>query len=205
MARRGWSRRLLVEDCVAFDIANLGRAGVFRARPGTLWSTAWKNAAEQEILCAYFWVELTTNGRTLLHVSSGVPSGRPPMHYAQDQIIEIVQTPLYFGPRPWFRCPGALNGVPCLKRCRILYFPPGLGRLGCRRCLYLIHKSTRQHDKRIDALLKRTPLELQRDLLDGNTRQKLLAVQASAMFLQRLRKKAAHYCSLRQTPPPTVN
>src|ERR1700719_590888 len=133
MARRGrerWSRRLLVEDCLAFDIAKLVRAGVFRARPGTLCSTAWKNAAEQEILCAYLWAELTANGRTLLHVSSGVPSSRPLMHYAQNQIIEIVQTQLYFGPRLWILCPDMHNNSPCRRGARILHFSPDSRRLG---------------------------------------------------------------------------
>jgi hypothetical protein len=97
MSRRGrepWSNRLLVENCLAFDVATLVRAGVFREKAGTLCSTAWKSPSDQEILGAYFYVELTANGKTLLHISYGVPSGRPLVQYGQSESIEIVQTKL---------------------------------------------------------------------------------------------------------------
>src|SRR5216683_7020214 len=157
MSRRGrqpWSNRLLVEDCFCLDITILVRSGVLRAKLGTLYSTAWSNTSEQEILKARFFVELTANGKTLLHISYGVPSSLPLMHYGQSESVEIVQTKLTFGPRPWFLCPGTYNKAPCRRRVRILYFLPNTYRLGCRKCLNLIHRSAREHDKRIDALLK---------------------------------------------------
>jgi hypothetical protein len=105
MARKGrkrWTTRIVVEDCLSFDIANLMSEGVFRAKRGTLCSSVWRNQEEQEIFRAYFWVELNASGKTLLHVSYGVPSSRPLMQYAQNEIVEIVQTPLYFGPSGGF-------------------------------------------------------------------------------------------------------
>jgi hypothetical protein len=202
MSRRGrerWSTRPLVEDCLALDIANLVRASVFRARPGTLCFTAWKNPSEKEIFCAYFWVELTASGNTFLHISYGVPSSRPLMQYAQNQIIEIVKTQLHFGPRPWFLCPGICNNAPCRNRVRILYFPPSAGGLGCRKCLNLIHRSARQHDKRIDALLRLSPEEFGRVLTDANIGKALLAVRAGIIQIERLRQKAAKYAFAKHT------
>jgi hypothetical protein len=192
MARRGrqrWSNRIIVEDCLAFDIANLVRAGVFRAEPGILCSTVWRNPEEQDIFRAHFWVEMNASGKTLLHVSYGVPSSRPLMQYAQNEIVEIMQTPLYFGPRRWFLCSGVYNNAPCRNRVRILYFRPNTGRLGCRKCHNLIHRSAREHDKRIDGLLRLPPEEFRRVLISGTMRQKLLAVRASTVFCERLRKK----------------
>jgi hypothetical protein len=200
MARKGrapWSTRLIVEDCLAFDIAILVRSGVFRAKPGTLCSTVWNNSDGQESFRAYFWVELAASGKTLLHISYGVPSSVPLMHYARFVTLEIAQTPLYFGPRPWFLCPGVHNDAPCRKRVRILYFLPNTGRLGCRKCLNLIHRSAREHDKRVDALL-RLPIEEFRSTLQNNTmRLGSLAFRAGRVLRRRLEKKAARYSQSR--------
>ena len=194
MSRRGrepWSTRLLVEECLAFDIVRLVRAGVLRAEPGTLCSTEWKNPNEQVIFCAYLWVELTADGRRLLHVSSGVPSSRHLAHYAQSPPIEVVQTPLHFGPRPWFLCPGVYRNAPCRNRVRILYFPPGSSRLGCRRCLDLIHQSAREHDARLDALLRLPTGELREALREDALRLVLLGIRVRRVLQRRLEKKAA--------------
>jgi hypothetical protein len=195
MSRRGrapWSSRVVVEDCLAFDIAKLVRAGVFRAKPGTLCSTAWKNPHEQEIFRAYFCVELTANGRTLLHVSSGVPSNRSLIHYPS-QTIEIAQTQLYFGPRHWFLCPGVRNNSPCLTRARILYFPPNTNRLGCRKCHNLIHRSAREHNARINGIL-RLPIEKFRETLYNDAiRLGLLTFRVGRVLQRRLEKKAAKF------------
>lgn len=85
-------------------------------------------------------------------------------NYGQSESVEIVQTKLKFGPRPWFVCPGTHHGAPCRRRVRILYFLPSTYRMGCRKCHNLIHRSAREHDKRIDALLK-LPINEFRDAL----------------------------------------
>jgi len=142
MSRRGReprSNRPIVEDCTAFDLTTLVRSGVFRAKPGTLCSTAWKNSSGQEILGAYFYVELTANG-SFLRISYRVPRGRPLVQYGQSVSIEIVQTQLRSGPRRWFLCPGVCNKSPCRRRVRILYFLPNTRQLGCRKCHNLIHR-----------------------------------------------------------------
>ena len=174
---------------MAFDIAELVRAGVFRAKPGTLCSTAWKNASEHEIFFAYFLVESTPSGKTLFHISYGVPSSRPLLHYAQKQIVEIVQTQLYFGPRPWFLCPGVHHNAPCKQRVRILYFPPNLSRLGCRKCHNLIHRTAREHDKRIDRM-QRLPAGELNDILRADV-MKLgsLTFRVLGVLQRRLEKK----------------
>jgi hypothetical protein len=196
MARKGrapWSRRLLVEDCLTFDIAKLVGSGVFREKPRTMCSSSWTGTDGQEIFRAYFYVELTASGRTLLHMSYGVPSNLPLMHYARSATIEITQTPLHFGPRPWFVCPGMRKNAACRKRVRILYFTPDKCHLGCRTCLNLIHRSAREHDSRVDALL-RLPIEEFRATLQDNT-MKLgsLAFRAGRVLRRRLEKKAARY------------
>ncbi len=207
MARRGrerWSNRVVVENCLSFDIANLVRAGVFRAKPGTLWSTAWNSSRDQEIWRAEYWWELTSGGQTPLHVYYGSQNGRPLMHHAQNQTVEIVETPLHFGPRRWFLCPGIHNNAPCRNRVRILYFSPNACRLGCRKCHNLIHRSAREHDSRIDALL-RLPIEkLRATLQDDAMRLGSLTFRAGRVLRRRLEKKAARYAFLSQKQPLNV-
>jgi hypothetical protein len=194
--RAPWSHRLLVEDCLAFDITSLVRPGVFRSKPGTLCSTEWKNSDGHETFRAYFWVELTANGKMLLHISYGVPSNLPLMHYAQSQTIEIAQTPLHFGSRPWFLCPAVHDKIQCGRRVRFLYLPSSAHQFGCRKCHNLIHRSAREHDKRIDALL-RLPIEEFRAMLQNNTmRLGSLAFRAGRILRRRLEKKAARYTHL---------
>lgn len=198
MARTGrerWSNRLLVEDCLPFHIARLVRAGVFRAKPRTLCSSSWGNDGEQEILCAEYWWDGTASGRTFLHITYGVPSRVPLIHSGQSATIEIVRTQLHFGFRPCFLCPGILTDGVCRQRARILYFSPDLRRLGCRKCLNLIHRSAREHDARIDRLLRLPPEEFREVLASGTISQQLLAVRASTVLLQRLLKKTAKYAS----------
>jgi hypothetical protein len=196
MARKGrapWSTRLIVEDCLAFDIANLVRSGVFRAKTGSLFSIKWKNRDGQETFRAYFWMESTASAKTLLHVSHGVPSSVPLMHYARTQSIEIAQTALYFGLRPWFLCPAVHDNIPCRRRVRFLYLPPNAHHFGCRNCHNLIHRSAREHDKRVDALL-RLPIEEFRAILrDDTIRLGSLAFRAGTILQRRLEKKAARY------------
>lgn len=194
MARKGrarWSNRPLVEACLTFDLGDLVRAGVFRAKVGTLSRSDWKDPNGLAIFCAYHYLELTPSKTMLLHVSYGPPSNVPLMHYAKTETIEIVETPLHFGPRRWFLCPGTHNNAPCRRRARILHFSPDLHRLGCRRCLDLIHRSAREHDARIDAIL-RLPLEdFQKILHQDTLRLGSLAVRVGRVLQRQLEGKAA--------------
>jgi hypothetical protein len=59
--------------------------------------------------------------------------------------VPLEWTPCYFGgSRPWFRCPGVVNGVPCGRRVAILY---GAGRYFlCRHC-YDLRYETQYEDE----------------------------------------------------------
>jgi hypothetical protein len=79
------------------------------------------------------------------------------------------------------------------RRVWILYIRPGERSLGCRKCHDLTYRSAQEHDKRVDALLKRPPAELAQVLSGGNFTQRLLAIRAGGVLLRRLRKKTAKY------------
>ena len=60
-----------------------------------------------------------------------------------EEPVAIVWTPCHFGgSRPWFICPGVVNGVPCGRRVGKLYGP---GRYFlCRHCYGLAYQSQRE-------------------------------------------------------------
>jgi hypothetical protein len=188
MSRRERSDRLCVEDCLGFDIAGLVRDGVFRA--AAVNASCWKDESGQETLRITHWLETTATGQLFLSLVYGVPNV---FTLGPDETIEIAETRLHFGSRRWFLCPRSPYGIPCRQRVRFLYLLPGGRSLGCRKCHDLTYRSAQEHDKRVDALLKRPPAELAQVLSGGNFTQRLLAIRAGGVLLRRLRKKAAKY------------
>ena len=59
--------------------------------------------------------------------------------------IPIETTPCNFGgERPWFRCPGVVNGEECNRRVGKLYRPPRGDLYLCRHCHRLGYRSSRE-------------------------------------------------------------
>jgi hypothetical protein len=193
--REPWSRKFLVEDCIRFDISKLGRAGVFRADPGTLCNSMWNDRTGCEIYRVYFWLETTDVDQRVVCVETDARAALSRQLSSRGQTIPIVQAQLYFGSRRYFLCPGVHDNTPCGRRVRILYLPPNASRLGCRECLHLIHRSAREHDKRIDELVRLPLEEFARVLTTGSAKQRLLAVRAYMVKLTRLRKEAERFAS----------
>ena len=187
--RRRSVRKMTVEECIAFDLSGLVRAGVFRAPPGTPCNSIWEDSDQKEILRIYFWRDLTPTGRSFLRIVDRVFRASKFSRRVGAQNFEIVQAPVHFGFRHWFRCPGLVNGTSCGRNVRFLYLPPNETRFCCRKCHDLVHLSAQRHDKRVDALAKLPVRELQLALTNGNLRQRLLAVQACSVVLRRLRRK----------------
>jgi hypothetical protein len=191
--RERWSNRRVVEDCLALDIAKLVRAGVFRSQSGVLSYISWLGPSSKEVLRARCVWENGADGRRQLHLSFGPPEPSNLIGNPSSQTIEIVQTPLHFGPRPWFLCPGLdSNSIQCRNRVRILYLVADSKHFGCRRCLHLIHRSAREHDARIDKFLRLPPESIQKILVEGTIWQKLLAVRATTVLLRKLRKTTSN-------------
>ena len=180
-----------VEDCIALNVSSLVRPGLFRAPPGALCSSTWRDSKQRETLRIYFWWELLQTGQSFLHINERRHSPSSPVSSIDAQNIEIVETRLHFGSRRWFKCPGLAGGVLCEQGAGILYLPANESRFACRKCHGLLHRSAQTHDKRVDALLRLPPSEFQFILTNGSFRQRLLAVQACSVALRRLRRKAA--------------
>jgi hypothetical protein len=192
MGLRPW-RKLTCEECVRFTISSLTRAGLFRAPPGTLCNSMWKDSDGKELLRIYFsWHFSGADGAGL-----SITDGKYGVARIPPQAVEIVYTRLSFGSRRWFQCPGLPTRTRCDRRAGILYLPPNASRFACRMCHNLVHRSAQEHDKRVDALLRLSVEDFQSVLEHGTIRQRLLAVHAGTVLRERLRVKAVRYLNRR--------
>lgn len=94
-----------------------------------------------------------------------------------DYKARLTWTPCYFGGRRWwFICPLVVNGRVCNRRVGVLYL--GSDKyFGCRRCYHLTYRCQKEHDSRVDALIKNPDMLLSR-LNDGGLRGSILALRA---------------------------
>ena len=132
--RPGGSGRDTVESCRSLDVNRLHRAGCLA--PGWFGGWQWTRDGEQVA-----WITLRAEAdRVVLSYRWRIAGGawrdvREP--------VPIVRVPCRFGGgRPYFLCPGVVNGVACGRRVAKLYGP---GRYFlCRHCYRLAHASQRE-------------------------------------------------------------
>ena len=142
--RWAWaSTKETVEGNRRLDINQLNRVGCLR--PGYCGGWEWKHDGERVA-----WIQFRRDGNTL------VLSYRIRQHGEEWQDIEqptpIVWMPCRFGgTRPYFVCPGIVNGIACGRQVAKLY---GAGTYFlCRHCYRLAYAS--QREDRYDRALRR--------------------------------------------------
>ena len=141
--RRGSSGRDPVESCRSIDVNRLRKAGCLA--PG--WRGGWQ------------W---TRDGEKVASIDLRAEAERPHLIYRvrigdgewEDvaEVVRIVRVPCRFGgARPYFLCPGVVNGIRCGRRVARLHGP---GRYFlCRHCYRLAHAS--QSESGSDRALRR--------------------------------------------------
>ncbi|MEQ9335161.1 hypothetical protein [Thalassobaculum sp.] len=121
-----------VEHSRSIDVNRLHREGCLV--PG--WQGAWQWTRDGERIA---WIGMRTEEANRLHLSYRV---RAPGADWQDveQPVQIVRVPCrYGGTRPYFTCPGVVNGVVCGRRVAKLH---GASRYFlCRHCYRLAYAS----------------------------------------------------------------
>ena len=129
--RPSGSGRGTVEGCRSIDVNRLHREGCLR--PG--WSGGWQWTREGEKVAS---INLRTE-YDLLHLSYRWRIGDRPWEDVAET-VRIVRVDCRFGgARPYFICPGIVNGIACGRRVGKLYGP---GRYYlCRHCYRLAHTS----------------------------------------------------------------
>jgi len=153
--RPSGSGRDTVESCRSIDVNRLHKAGCLA--PG--WWGGWQWTRDGEKVAS-----ITMRAEAdRLHLSYRARIGGNEWADVKET-VRIVRVPCRFGgARPYFICPGVVNGIACKRRVTKLYGP---GRYFlCRYCYRLAHAS--QSESRGDRALRRTNKIRQR--LGGDT------------------------------------
>jgi hypothetical protein len=137
--RPSGSGRDTVEDCRSIDVNRLHRHGCLRGG----WAGGWQWTRDGEQVSS---INMRAN-QDRLHLSYRVRIGGGDW---QD-VAETVRIVRYGGARPYFLCPGVVNGIACGRRVAKLHGP---GRYFlCHRCYRLSHTS--QNETSWDRELRR--------------------------------------------------
>ena len=136
--RPSGSGRHTVEACRSIDVNRLHREGCLRA--GSIANCQWSRDGDKVT---------PTNMRAerdRLHLTYRVRIGGGEWEDV-NETVRIVRTPCRFGgARPYFVCPGVVNGTACVRRVAKLYGP---GRyFVCRHCYRLAHASQSEDAQR---------------------------------------------------------
>jgi hypothetical protein len=153
--RPGGSGRIKVESCRSIDVNRLHREGCLHA--GWVGSSHWTREGERVASIGM------RAGHDALYLSYSFSRGGGEWEDVAET-VRIVRKPCRFGgTRPYFICPGIVNGIACGRRVAKLHGP---GRYFlCRHCYRLAHAS--QSEDRWDRLLRRANKIRQR--LGGDT------------------------------------
>ena len=134
--RYRFDKKTTTDECHSLDVRTLYREGLLK--PGGWFSSRWLRGDKE-----------TGSIRGFVYRDRVVLSyrHRSGLGYEWEDVEESVSlewTPCNFGgERPWFICPGVVNGISCGRRVAILY---GLGKYYlCRHCYDLRYESQREN------------------------------------------------------------
>ena len=132
--RYRWDTKTTADSCHAIDVRRWHREGKFR--PGTTFSWAW---LRDDVIRASIGVVVHEHGVELRYTVSPNTEQAEKVQYT----IPLTWTPCtYGGRRPWFLCPGVVDGRACGRRVAKLY---DRGRYFlCRHCYDLTYESRRE-------------------------------------------------------------
>lgn len=136
------SKKRTTDECNSVDIRTLHRKG--HLKPGHGFTLSWsRNGKETGSIGGVVHGEQTLDrsSRVLLYYRYRILGDK---WEDTQEPVELTWTPCNFGgERPWFVCPGVVNGVSCNRRVAVLY--GGLGRYFlCRHCYDLNYQSQRE-------------------------------------------------------------
>jgi len=130
--------RVPVEACLVLDVNSLLQKGALR--PGVCTTINWSSVDEwgKTVHDASIGTEATPRGIALRYTTTDYDGSRTDHDY--DVLVKWTRCN-FGGKRPYFICPGVVNGATCIRRVAKLYKPPtGLYFL-CRHCHNLTYSS----------------------------------------------------------------
>jgi hypothetical protein len=186
--------RMTVEQCSHLRITDLLHAGLFRTKIGTWGSCCWTDQRGKRIRKIVFRLLKDSAADFVLQVRQDVGNALPTPLNVSEQMIRITSTRCHFsGKRHWLHCPNVKNGIPCGRRVGVLYLVPGGKVCACRFCLNLTYSSVRQHDSRLDKMVRLSYEQIMRILVSGSPTERLLASRAVSLIRRKYERKLAKF------------
>ena len=131
-----FDKKTTTAECRSLDVRRFHRGGLLK--PGHSFSWCWWRAEEK---VASIGVFVYRNRVNLSYRYRGRPSGE---WEDVEEPVALDWTACNFGgERPWFICPGVVNGIICGRRVAILYGPGKY--FFCRHCYDLSYESQREN------------------------------------------------------------
>ncbi len=184
------STRSVTDECLVFSIRALKKNGVLGKGLNQQWNTEWKNRDEKVTSRMSFQVVAGSLSDLALILDYEVLDPSNGAKIPTSYRVELVTSPCRFGGRRyWFLCPLSRDDKACLRRVGCLFLPPGGRYFGCRTCYNLTYRCQKEHDKKVDALMKLGPLGLIREMDAGDLRHSLMVTTAAFRMLEKLDKK----------------
>ncbi len=142
--RHRFGKKSTTDECHSLSVRDLHRDGLLKL--GGSFSLRWSRGDRETGSIRGFAY------RNRVVLSYRHCSGRAAEWEGVEEVVPLQWTPCNFGgSRPWFVCPGIVNGGACGRRVAILY-GPGKYFL-CRHCYDLRYESQREDKK--DRALRR--------------------------------------------------
>lgn len=123
-----------VEDCCILDVNEFTDAV---EHPGTCATIRWGPEDDSSASIGVHFLPRSgdTEKATILRLQYTITDGRTREKAAHDYCVPLEYTECNFGgERPWFRCPGVVDGEHCNRRVAKLYRPPSSDLFLCRHC-----------------------------------------------------------------------
>src|SRR5688572_14199582 len=106
-----WGARATVEGCRRIDVRQWQREGLLRG--ATWFTTTWTYRDGQTAS-----IGVQSSGERIVLRYTSTPRDAPTVDVVET--VELTWTRCaYGGTRPWFVCPGVVNGVACMRRCAV--------------------------------------------------------------------------------------
>jgi len=142
--RHEYATTPLVGNALQVDADNI-TDGV--EHPGATGRTEWNGGDAALALTIHFerFDDVDTNRVTPLRFEYTVADSWSDRTTHNEHRVALEYTEPHFGGvRPWFRCPGVVDGETCGRRVRKLYFPRGAKHWFCRECYDLGYLTSRR-------------------------------------------------------------
>jgi hypothetical protein len=170
-------KKTTVGRCLELDAGRFSKAASMNFGLLSMGELVWTRSRHGRNLSLRYWLEPKAKDLAVLRITTLLDA------HGNEPVLEYIHLkgtiPNFGGVRWWFICPLLNAEVPCNRRVKKLYFPPGGQYFGCRACFDLTYESAQTHDTHVDKLM-RDPFALIQAIQSEDPVQNLRSFRAYA-------------------------